>query len=535
MVSKLTSQDISVPELNLNPGFEDQGKVSSVGDGVFWAKGLDSVGYSEILEMGEGVKGIVMNLEEDEVGGVILGESSKISRGDTIVATGKRLEIGAGEALLGRVIDPLGTPLDGKPVYKVDKNMPVDKIAPGIVARQPVNTPIHTGITAIDSMIPIGRGQRELIIGDRGTGKTAIATDTIINQKGEDVICIYVGIGQKRAKTAQLLEKLEEHGAKEFTIAVVASASEPASSLYLAPYVGAAIGEYFMDQGKDVLIVYDDLSKHAWAYREISLLLRRPSGREAYPGDIFYLHSRLLERACRLSEKHGGGSMTALPIIETLSGDVSAYIPTNVISITDGQIYLEPDLFFAGIRPALNVGLSVSRVGGTAQTKAMKKVAGKLRLDLTQYWELATFAQFATDTDENTKKSVERGKRVVELLKQGQYQPLRTERQVVAVYIATSGLLDTIPIDEIQNFRDEFLVYLDSKYPQVFTDIQKTGTFDDKLEAVVSKAAGEFSQRFIISHGLEPKEEQPQTNRAVAVGAKTEPKLEVEKEKKNGK
>ena len=421
-----------------------QGTVLNIADGVAILSGLTNLKYSEMVEFENGKLGVAINLEQEQVGVIILGDYLDIKQGDTAKGTGRLLSIGVSEKLIGRVIDPLGNALDGKGSIKSDKFYPIEKIAPGVVKRSPVNTPVQTGIKAIDAMIPIGRGQRELLIGDRATGKTTVALDTIINQKGQNLICIYVAIGQKASRVAQVIDIFQKFAALEHTIVVAANASDPASLQYLAPYAGASIGEYFMDKGKDVLVVYDDLSKHAWAYRQISLILKRPSGREAYPGDVFYLHSRLLERACKISDKLGGGSLTALPIIETQAGDMSAYIPTNVISITDGQIYFEPDLFFAGIRPAINVGLSVSRVGGSAQIKAMKQVAGKLRLDIAQYRDLAAFAQFATDLDEKTKHQIERGVRIVELLKQNAFVPMPVEEQVVLLFAGTGGYLDQL-------------------------------------------------------------------------------------------
>ena len=431
-ISKIIQERIAEfkPEIDI----EEQGVVIAAGDGIARIHGLEKVMYSELLELPHGVYGVALQLEEDNVGAILFGEYDKIKEGDIVKRTHRIIEVPAGEALIGRVVNPLGMPLDGKGPIKTDTYMPVERLAPGVVDRIPVKEPFQTGIKAIDAMIPIGRGQRELIIGDRQTGKTAIAIDTIINQKGQDVICIYVAIGQKRSSVAQTIKVLEDHGAMDYTIVVVASASDPTTLQYLAPYAGCAMGEYFRDRGRHVLVVYDDLSKHAAAYREISLLLRRPPGREAYPGDIFYLHSRLLERAAKLNEEKGGGSLTALPIIETLEGDVSAYIPTNVISITDGQIYLQTDLFNAGIRPAINVGISVSRVGGNAQIKAMKQVAGKLRLELAQYRELAAFAQFGSELDPTTQAQLARGERLTELLKQDQYKPLPVEKQIVAIY-----------------------------------------------------------------------------------------------------
>ncbi|MEI6267217.1 MAG: F0F1 ATP synthase subunit alpha [bacterium] len=466
------------------------GKVISVGDGVAKAVGLQNVMSFEMVEFDDNNYGIALNLEEDTVGIVILGDAKKIKEGDQVRCTGKVLEIPVSDSLLGRVVDGLGKPIDDNGEITAEKYYPVEKIAPGVIERKSVTVPLQTGIKAIDAVIPIGRGQRELIIGDRQTGKTAIAIDTIINQKDTGVICVYVAIGQKNSKVARMVATLEEHGAMKNTIIVNASASDPSPALFIAPYSGVAIAEYFMDQGKDVLIVYDDLSKHAWAYREISLLLRRPPGREAYPGDVFYLHSRLLERANRRDEKFGGGSITALPIIETQAGDVSAYIPTNVISITDGQIYLESDLFYQGIRPALNVGLSVSRVGSAAQIKAIKKVAGKLRLELAQYRELQSFSQFASDLDEETKNQIERGKRIVEVLKQDQYQPKSVEDQVAILYAVTNGYLDDVPVTEILDFESKLSeeVKKDKEYKKVFDrDLDLTADLDKSLKRMIEK------------------------------------------------
>jgi len=452
------------------------GTVVEIGDGIARVFGLDDVASSEMLEFPGGTIGLALNLEEDNVGAVILGNYNHIKEGDIVKSTGKLLSVPVGEELIGRVVNPLGQPLDDKGPIKTKEFGLVEKIASGVITRESVNTPIQTGIKAIDAMIPIGRGQRELIIGDRGTGKTAIALDTIINQKGKDVICIYVAIGQKESKVARIVSTLEKYGAMEHSIVVTAGASDPASLSYIAPYAGAAIGEYFRDKGQDALIVYDDLTRHAWAYREISLLLRRPPGREAYPGDIFYLHSKLLERAAKLNKEYGGGSLTALPIIETQAGDVSAYIPTNVISITDGQIYLEPDLFYQGIRPALNVGISVSRVGGDAQIKAMKKVAGKLKLDMAQYRELASFAQFSSDLDAGTKAQIEKGKRITELLKQVQFIPMPVIDQVISIYAATNGYFDHIPVEKVSQAEAELLKLVKDKY-KAFYD-----AFADKKE-----------------------------------------------------
>lgn len=434
------------------------GRVIEIGDGVARVSGLSDVAASELVSFKNGITGLALNLEEDSVGIIIFGDWTKLKEGDVCETTGRILEISVGDALIGRVIDALGNPIDGKGKITTQTFYPAEKIAPGVILRQPVNTPLQTGLIAIDSMIPIGRGQRELIIGDRGLGKTAICLDTIINQKGKKVICIYVAIGQKTSKIAQVVATLEKYKAMEHTIVVAASASDSATMQYVAPYAGAAFGEYFMDQGKDALVIYDDLTKHAWAYRQISLLLKRPSGREAYPGDIFYLHSRLLERAARLDDKHGGGSLTALPIIETQAGDVSAYIPTNVISITDGQIYLEADLFNAGIRPAVNPGISVSRVGGNAQTKMMKRVAGSLRLDLAQYRELATFAQFGSDLDAQTLARLERGKRMVEILKQPQFKPMDIVDQVIVIWAASNGYFDNFKVEDVASAQDRLLL-----------------------------------------------------------------------------
>ncbi len=481
------------------------GRILEVGDGIARIAGLKDARQSEILhcesQTGVTIVAVVLNLEEDTVGAMILGDYSLLKEGDTVKSTGRILEVPVGEALIGRVVNSLGEPVDGRGPIKGVVQYPVEKIAPGVITRQSVHQPLQTGIKAIDSMIPIGRGQRELIIGDRQTGKTAVAIDTIINQKkfwGTEnaVICIYVAIGQKESKVARLVARLQEAGAMEYTTVVLAGAAYPASLVYLAPFSGCAIGEYFMDQGKDVLVVYDDLSKHAVAYRQLSLLLRRPPGREAYPGDIFYLHSRLLERAAKLNKDNNGGSLTALPIIETQAGDVSAYIPTNVISITDGQIYLESDLFYQGIRPALNVGLSVSRVGSAAQTKAMKKVAGKLRLDLAQYRELAAFAQFGSDLDEATQKQIQRGSRLTESLKQGQYEPLATEEQVVMLYAGVNGYLDDIAVERISEFEKSFLGYLNASKKEMLDTIKNSGDLSDDTIEQLKSAIIEFKSTF---------------------------------------
>jgi len=473
----------------------DVGTVIEVGDGIARIHGLASAKYNELLEFPHDIMGIALNLEEDSVAAIILGDYLKVKEGDEVRCTGRIVEVPVGQTLLGRVIDPLGRPLDGKGAIKAKGTRPVERVAPNVVLRQSVDTPVQTGVKAVDSLIPLGRGQRELIIGDRSTGKTAIAIDTIINQKGGDLFCIYVAIGQKVSKVAQLVATLESHDAMEHTIVVVASASDSVALQYLAPYAGCAIGEEFMEQGKDALVIYDDLSKHAWAYRQLSLLLRRPPGREAYPGDVFYLHSRLLERAAKYAKEYGGGSLTALPIIETQAGDLSAYIPTNVISITDGQMYLEADLFNAGIRPALNVGLSVSRVGGKAQTQAMRQVAGKLRLELAQYRELAAFAQFGTgELDKATKSQLDRGQRLTEVLKQPQFMPVSLERQVMILYAAVNGYLDDIAIDKIAGFETMFYQFMEEKHSEIVTTIAKDREINSKLEKNLIKAIKEFKE-----------------------------------------
>ena len=474
------------------------GTIIEIGDGIAKIEGLSDVAYNELVEFPAGLYGLALNLGEGSVGVVIFGDYKILKEGDQAKTTGKILSVPVGEEMVGRVVDALGKPIDGKGPIRTSRSAPIEKIAPGVIARESVNTPLQTGLKAIDSMIPIGRGQRELIIGDRGLGKTAITIDTIINQKSSGVICIYVAIGQKTSKIAQVVDTLEKHGAMKHTIVVAASAEDPAAMSFIAPYTGCAIGEYFMEQGKEALAVYDDLSKHAWAYRQISLTLRRPSGREAYPGDIFYLHSRLLERAAKLSKDFGGGSLTALPIIETQAGDVSAYIPTNVISITDGQIYLEGDLFFAGIRPAVNVGLSVSRVGGAAQIKAMKAVAGSLRLDLAQYRELASFAQFGSDLDESTRNRLERGKRIVEVLKQTQYLPMPIEQQVVIIWSATKGHLDGIAMEELKNFEEKFLDFLKARKEALLKKIAVEKMLDERSERELEKSLAEFHKNFKV-------------------------------------
>lgn len=462
------------------------GKVMEVGDGIALISGLSEVMMSEMLEFKTStgsVFGVVLNLNEGNVGAIVLGDSFKIKEGDEVLATKRILEIPVGESLIGRVINPLGVPLDSKGELKAEKYYPIEKIAPGVITRESVKQPVQTGIKAIDAMIPIGRGQRELIIGDRQIGKTAIAIDTIINQKGQNMKCVYVAIGQKESKVASIVAKLEEAGAMKYTTIVLAGASDPAPLLYISPYAGTAIAEYFLDKGEDVLVVYDDLSKHAVSYREISLLLKRSPGREAYPGDVFYLHSRLLERSCKLNKEYGGGSITSLPIIETQAGDVSAYIPTNVISITDGQIYLEPDLFYQGNRPAVNVGISVSRVGSSAQVKAMKKVAGKIKLEAAQYRELAAFAQFGSDLDDDTKKKLERGKRLFEIFKQGQYSPLSVEEQVLIFYAISNGYMDNVPVEKISAFETDLLSSAHNNIAEVLQKIKTSGQLSEEDEA----------------------------------------------------
>ena len=472
----------------------DVGIVTEVGDGIAQVYGLQNAQALELLEFKDSIRGMALNLEEDSVGAVILGAYEEIREGDEVRTTGKIMQVPVGDALVGRVVNPLGEPIDGKGPINTREFGPVEKVAPGVVTRQPVDTPLETGIKAIDALTPIGRGQRELIIGDRQTGKTAIALDTIINQKGKDVICIYVAIGQRAATVAQVAATLEEYGAMEYTIIVSATASDPAPLWYLAPYSGCSMGEYFRDQGKDALLVYDDLSKHAWAYRQISLLLRRPPGREAYPGDVFYLHSRLLERAARMNKDNGGGSLTALPIIETLAGDISAYIPTNVISITDGQIYLLTDLFYAGIRPAISTGLSVSRVGGAAQIKAMRQVAGRLRLDLSQYRDMAAFAQFASDLDKRTRDQLERGKRMEELLKQDQFEPMPVPRQVIVLFTGGNGYVDDVPVEKVKQFEKELVRFLSSSHPGIEETITKEKALSPDTEKGLRSAIDEFKK-----------------------------------------
>jgi F-type H+-transporting ATPase subunit alpha len=473
------------------------GTVISIGDGIARIHGVERAMAGEMLEFPKGVFGIALNLEEDSVGAVLLGEYTEIKEGDPVKRTARIISVPVGEEMLGRVVNALGQPIDGKGPITTKQFLPIERLAPGVVDRQPVKEPLQTGLKAIDGMVPIGRGQRELIIGDRQTGKTAVAVDTIINQRGKNVICIYNAIGQKQSTVAQVVRTLEEYDAMSYTIVVAASASDPAPMLYISPYSACAIGEYFRDSGRHALVVYDDLSKHAQAYREISLLLRRPPGREAYPGDVFYLHSRLLERAAKLNNSQGGGSLTALPIIETQAGDLSAYIPTNVISITDGQIFLESDLFHQGVRPAINVGNSVSRVGGSAQIRAMRQVAGSLRLDLAQYRELAAFAQFGSDLDKATQSQLNRGRRLVEILKQPQYQPLAVEKQVAIIYAATKGFLDPVPVEDVRRYEEEMNRFVETRYPNVFTGIAEKKILDDEVKGALEGALAEFNKQFL--------------------------------------
>jgi len=498
-VSSVLEQELERYESRLK--MESVGTVLQVGDGIARIWGLDDAMAGELLTFPGDLTGIVLNLEEDNVGAALFGGTDNVKQGDTVRRTGKIASIPVGDAMIGRVVNAIGLPIDGKGPIPTTKTRPLEAHAPGIVDRQPVNQPVQTGLKAIDSMIPIGRGQRELIIGDRQTGKTALAIDTILNQKGGDLHCIYVAVGQKDFTVAKVVKVLEDAGAMSYTTVVSAGASESAPLQYIAPYTGCAIGEEFRDAGKHALVIYDDLSKHAQAYRQLSLLLRRPPGREAYPGDIFYLHSRLLERAAKLNDKLGAGSLTALPIIETQAGDVSAYIPTNVISITDGQIFLESDLFFAGIRPAINVGISVSRVGGKAQTKAMKKVAGRLRLDLAQFRELAAFSQFGSDLDKTTQDQLTRGERMVELLKQGQYAPVPVERQVAIIYAGTQGYLDDIPTEQISDFETGLYEFLDKSYADLMHDLKSKYELTDSIEAKLKKAIADWKQQFTAKRG----------------------------------
>ncbi len=504
MGAKINANEISsilkerIENFELNVDIEEIGKVISFGDGVASVYGLNNVMAGEMVEFETGDKGMVLNLEESSVGIVILGRGENIKEGTSVKRLGKLLQVPVGEGLVGRVVNALGEPIDGKGPIEATEYRFIERKAPGIMARKSVHEPLQTGIKAIDALVPIGRGQRELIIGDRQTGKTTVAIDTIINQKGQDVICIYVAIGQKQSTVAQVVKKLEEHGAMDYTIVVNASASESSTLQFIAPYCGVTMGEYFRDNARHALIIYDDLSKHAVAYREMSLILRRPPGREAYPGDVFYIHSRLLERAAKLNDELGAGSLTALPIIETQAGDVSAYIPTNVISITDGQIFLETDLFNSGIRPAINVGLSVSRVGGAAQIKATKQVSGTLRLDLAQYRELQAFAQFASDLDEASRKQLERGQRMVEILKQPPYSPLPIEKQVVILYAGTKGFLDDIPVKDITKFEAELYPFIEAKYPEILEKIATKKKLDEEIEDLLNKALNEFKATFVV-------------------------------------
>jgi F-type H+/Na+-transporting ATPase subunit alpha len=496
-ISRLLRGEIENYEKAIN--VSETGSVISVGDGIARVFGLENVMSGEMVEFPHGVTGIALNLEEDQVGTVLLGEYQEIKEGDEVRRTGKIMSVPVGEALIGRVVNALGVPIDGKGPIATTETRPVEAIAPGVVDRR-VKEPMQTGVKAIDSMIPIGRGQRELIIGDRQTGKTAVVLDTIINQKGGDVICIYVAIGQKRSTVAQVVKTLEDYGAMEYSIVVAATASDPAPMQYIAPYAGCAMGEYFRDSKRHALCIYDDLSKHAAAYREISLLLRRPPGREAYPGDVFYLHSRLLERAAKLNDEKGGGSLTALPIIETQAGDISAYIPTNVISITDGQIFLLADLFNSDVRPAIDVGLSVSRVGGSAQIKAMRQVAGSLRLDLAQYRELAAFALFGSELDKASQQQLNRGKRLIEILKQPQYAPVPVEKQVVIIYAGTNGMLDDLVVEQIRPFEAELNRFLDTSQSALLTEIREKKTLDDQVKSKLNTLIKEFKERFVAQH-----------------------------------
>ena len=518
-MKKIQSEEISSILLNEIKNYEGEldveevGNILEVGDGIARIYGLANCMAGEMLDFGDDIYGMALNLEENNIGAVILGEYLHIREGDEVRRTGKVLSVPVGKALIGRVVNPLGQPLDGKGPIKTERTRKLEFKAPGVVSRQPVKQPLQTGLKAVDSMIPIGRGQRELIIGDRGTGKTAIAVDAIINQKGHGVICVYVAIGQKASSVSAVVDRLRQHEAMDYTIVVSSSASDPAPMQYIAPYAGCAMAEEYMydKEGRyeihDTLCIYDDLSKQAAAYRQLSLLLRRPPGREAYPGDVFYLHSRLLERAAKLSEAEGGGSLTALPIIETQAGDVSAYIPTNVISITDGQIYLEPNLFFGGVRPAINVGISVSRVGGNAQNKAMKKIAGSLRLDLAQYRELEAFAQFGSDLDKATQEQLTRGERLVEILKQPQYQPMPVEEQIALIYAGTKGYLDSLPVEEMPRFEVEFLEAMRTKYDKILHKIRDEKELTDKIDESLAKVVGEFTEEFKKSITAEAKAE----------------------------
>lgn len=497
-ITKIIKEKIE--NFDASADISEVGTVIQVGDGIARVHGLNNVKASELVDFGNGVKGMALNLEYDNVGCVLMGADNLVHEGDTVKRTGEVISIPVGEGMIGRVVDPLGNPLDGKGAVSTDKNMPLDIVAPGIIDRQPVKQPLQTGLKAIDALVPIGKGQRELIIGDRQTGKTAIAVDAIINQKNipesERCICIYVAVGQKQSTVAQVVKTLTDFGAMDYTVVVSATASDPASMLYIAPYAGCAIGEYFMWKGKDVLIVYDDLSKHAQAYRQMSLLLRRPPGREAYPGDVFYLHSRLLERACKLSAENGGGSLTALPIIETQANDVSAYIPTNVISITDGQIYLESSLFLSGVKPAINVGLSVSRVGGSAQRKSMRKVAGTLRIDLSQYQELEGFAQFGSELDKESQRQIARGKRMTELLKQNQYAPLKVSEEILVLYAGVHGYLDTVEVSDVGEYEKQLLAYVHAQHAGALDALQNSNELTQEVEEKVVAALEGFKTVF---------------------------------------
>ncbi len=496
-ISKIIRDQIGSYAVNVDVA--EVGSVIAIGDGIARVHGVDRAMAGEMLEFPHGVFGIALNLEEESVGAVLLGDFKAIKEGDTVKRTGRIISVPVGEAMLGRVVNALGQPIDGKGPIVTKQFLPIERLAPGVVDRQPVKEPLQTGLKAIDGMVPIGRGQRELIIGDRQTGKTALAVDTIINQKGNEVVCIYNAIGQKQSTIAQVVRTLEENDAMSYAIVVAAAASDPAPMLYISPYSACVLGEYFRDSGRHALCVYDDLSKHAQSYREISLLLRRPPGREAYPGDVFYLHSRLLERAAKLSNQLGAGSLTALPVIETQAGDLSAYIPTNVISITDGQIFLESDLFHQGVRPAINVGNSVSRVGGAAQIKAMRQVAGSLRLDLAQYRELAAFAQFGSDLDKSTQAQLSRGRRMVEILKQPQYQPLPVEKQVAIIYAATNGFLDPVPVEEARRYEEELYRFLETRHPRVLEAIRAKKVLDDELKSALTGALKEFGETFVAT------------------------------------
>jgi F-type H+-transporting ATPase subunit alpha len=504
-ISKIIQKQIEGYETEVDT--QEVGTVTSVGDGIARIYGLDRVMYNELLEFPNNIYGLALNLEEDSVGSVLLEESHKVKEGDLVKRTHRIMEVPSGPELIGRVVNPLGMPLDGKGPVTAEEHMVIERLAPGVVERVPVKKPLQTGIKAIDAMIPIGRGQRELIIGDRQTGKTAIAIDTIINQKGKDVFCIYVAIGQKNSTVAYIIKILEDQGAMDYSVVVAASASDPSPLQYLAPYSGCAMGEYFRDKGQHALLIYDDLSKHAASYREIALLLRRPPGREAYPGDVFYLHSRLLERAAKLNDENGGGSLTALPIIETQAGDVSGYIPTNVISITDGQIYLEPELFNAGIRPAINVGISVSRVGGNAQIKAMKQVAGQLRLDLAQYRELVTFAQFGTELDKASQAQLDRGVRLTEVLKQGQYEPLTVEKQILIIYAGNRGFLDEFEVAMVKEYERRLYEYFENEHPDVLKKIAEEKEISTEMDEAINKAMTSFNKTFREEIGDKEKKE----------------------------